>query len=269
MIIQFVDQNAEDKDNKVIKLGGKKKAELKMINAYLYSLPVSALDAVDADPNVLYVSPDRPVHKTLDYAQPTTAAAIALSNGFTGDGVGVALIDSGVNPYHPDLYSRIVYSESFGPKGTSDEFGHGSHVAGIIAGNGTMSAGSYFTRTFTGIAPKANIINLRVLDALGVGSDSAVITAIDRAIQLKKTYNIRVINLSLGRPVYESYQTDPLCLAVEKAWKAGIVVVVAAGNEGRNNSVGNDGYGTIASPGNDPYVITVGAMKTASSLSNL
>ena len=81
-------------------------------------------------------------------------------------------------------------------------------------------------------------------------------------IELKSTYNIRVINLSLGRPVYESYTTDPLCQAVEAAWKAGIVVVVAAGNEGRNNTFGTSGYGLIASPGNDPYVITVGAMRT-------
>ena len=77
--------------------------------------------------------------------------------------------------------------------------------------------------------------------------------------QFQETYNIRVINLSLGRPVFESYTVDPLCQAVEAAWKAGIVVVTAAGNSGRDNSLGTRGYGTIASPGNDPYVITVGA----------
>jgi len=86
-------------------------------------------------------------------------------------------------------------------------------------------------------------------------------SSIGEAIRMKKTYNIRVINLSLGRPVFESYKLDPVCQAVEAAWKAGIVAVVAAGNDGRNNSTGNDGYGTIESPGNDPYVFTVGAMK--------
>ena len=101
-----------------------------------------------------------------------------------------------------------------------------------------------------------------MLDANGEGSDSYVIAAIDRAIQLKSTYNIRVMNLSLGRPVYESYADDPLCQAVEAAWRAGIVVVVSAGNDGRDNSFGNDGYGTINAPGNDPYVITVGAMRS-------
>src|SRR6202007_895655 len=99
-------------------------------------------------------------------------------------------------------------------------------------------------------------------DQYGHGTDSAVINAIQTAIRLKSQYNIRVINLSLGRQVFESYTLDPLCQAVEQAWKAGIVVVVAAGNQGRNNSAGTNGYGTIAAPGNDPYVITVGAMKT-------
>ena len=111
------------------------------------------------------------------------------------------------------------------------------------------------------MAPDASIVNLRVLDANGQGSDSGLLSAIDAAIQLKRVYNIRVINLSLGRPNYESYKLDPICQAVESAWKAGIVVVSAAGNDGRDNSIGNDGYGTTESPGNDPYVITVGAMK--------
>src|SRR5581483_11130882 len=95
-----------------------------------------------------------------------------------------------------------------------------------------------------------------------------VIAAIQRAIQLQSQYNIRVINLSLGRPVFESYLDDPLCQAVQQAWNAGIVVVVAAGNDGRNNTYGNLGYGTINAPGNSPYVITVGAMNTVQTLSS-
>src|SRR5207237_4425236 len=113
---------------------------------------------------------------------------------------------------------------------------------------------------YKGIAPNAQIINLRVLDQNGVGYDSGIIAAINRAIQLKSVYNIRVLNLSLGRPVFESYTLDPLCQAVEQAWQAGIVVVTAAGNLGRDNSFGEHGYGTIQAPGNDPNVITVGAM---------
>ena len=157
----------------------------------------------------------------------------------------------------------MVYKESFLRGGnTTDEFGHGTHIAGIIAGDGDASSGDGSFFTLKGVAPGVSLINLRVLDANGQGTDSAVIAAIDRAIQLKSRYNIRVINLSLGRPVFESYTRDPLCQAVERAWKAGIVVVVAAGNQGRNNAAGTNGYGTIQSPANDPYVITVGAMKT-------
>ena len=94
-----------------------------------------------------------------------------------------------------------------------------------------------------------------------------MISAIQQAITLKSKYNIRIINLSLGRPVYESYTLDPLCKAVESAWQAGIIVVVASGNEGRNNTYGTNGYGTVMAPGNDPFVITVGAMKDMSTTS--
>ena len=155
----------------------------------------------------------------------------------------------------------MVFSESFVTgEDASDQYGHGTHVAGIVAANGAQSTGPNFTHTFKGVAPNANIVNLRVLDANGNGQESDVIAAIDEAIALKDKYNIRVINLSLGHPVYESFQLDPLCQAVEAAWKAGITVVVAAGNMGRDNSLGTEGYATINSPGNDPYVITVGAM---------
>ncbi len=101
-----------------------------------------------------------------------------------------------------------------------------------------------------------NLIDLKVLDQNGESNDAAVIAAIQEAIALKSKYNIKVINLSLGRPIFESYHLDPLCRAVEAAYHAGIVVAVAAGNLGRN------GYSTITSPGNTPEAITVGAMNT-------
>jgi serine protease AprX len=149
--------------------------------------------------------------------------------------------------------------------------GHGTHVAGIIAGNGAASTGSVYYRTFYGIARRANIINIRVLDGKGQGTVSGVAAGIQWAVDNRRTHNIRVMNLSLGHRVGESYKTDPLCLAVEKAWKAGIVVVCSAGNMGRSqdvksSSLNNEGYGTaygsIQSPGNSPFVITVGAMKS-------
>ncbi len=109
------------------------------------------------------------------------------------------------------------------------------------------------------------LIDLRALDANGAGSDSTVIAAIQQAIALKNTYNIRVINLSLGRGIPVSYTQDPLCQAVEAAWKSGIVVVVAAGNYGRLSMYGSNGFGTVTAPGNDPYVLTVGASKSGGS----
>ena len=175
------------------------------------------------------------------------------------------MIDSGIHQVS-DLQSsgasRIAYSADFVGGGTDDQYGHGTHVAGIIGGNGAYSTCPTCNVQIRGLAPNVTLVNLRVLDNNGQGSDSTVIAAIQTAVQLKDVYNIRVMNLSVGRPVVESYTQDPLCQAVEAAWQAGIVVVVSAGNDGRDNSLGTNGYGTIEAPGNDPYVITVGAMNT-------
>jgi serine protease AprX len=194
----------------------------------------------------------------------------AAQYALDGTGIGVAVIDSGISN-HPDLNdasgnSRVVYSQSFvaGDSTTADLYGHGTHVAGLVGGTGASSgrANSY-PATYGGMAPNVNLINLRVLDQNGVGTDSQVIAAIEQAIALQSTYNIRVISMSLGRPVFESYTLDPVDQAVEQAWQAGIVVVVAAGNNGRYWQT--QGYGTIGVPGNDPAVITVGATKTQNS----
>src|SRR5260221_8390837 len=278
VIVQFTTDPTEQQIGKVTGKGAALKQKLSAIRGAVFtSLPAEALAQLAQDPNVAYITPDRPVQgaTNLDYAPETVNAPWVWQQlHLDGTGVGVAVIDSGVYPVG-DLYwfnaltgaygLRIVYSQSFVPGTTdaSDYFGHGTHVAGIVASAGWMSTGGKSSHTFKGIAPNANIINLRVLDQNGAGTDSSVIAAIQTAVSLKSQYNIRVINLSLGRQVYESYSIDPLCQAVESAWKAGIVVVVAAGNQGRNDSAGTNGYGTIAAPGNDPYVITVGAMKTA------
>ncbi len=243
--------------------------QLPLLNAVVTLVDGNQLQQLANDSTVVYVSLDRPVIMLLSNAAPAINAPAAWKSGYTGSGIGVAVVDSGING-SPDLnggllnlMSRVVYSQNFvaGSSTTADQYGHGTHVAGLIAGNGKSSTGTMYFRTFKGIAPSANLVNLRVLDANGAGTDSAVIAAISQAINSKSTYNIRVMNLSLGRPVMESYRLDPLCRAVEKAWQAGIVVVVSAGNYGRYNGVNNEGYGTITSPGNDPYVITVGAMK--------
>ena len=238
------------------------------INAVRMQLPSAFIPLIANLPMVAYVSPNRRTKGTLDIATATLNANVAWNLGYNGTGIGVAVIDSGIYT-HDDLKtasgtgSRVVYSQSFiSGLDASDQYGHGTHVAGIIGSNGHDSTGAGFTRTLKGVAPNVNLINLRALDANGAGTDAEVIAAIDQAIALKGVYNIRVINLSVGRPAWESYTLDPLCQAAEAAWKAGIVVVAAAGNFGRDNSVDEHGYGTVVAPGNDPYVITVGAMNT-------
>jgi serine protease AprX len=248
------------------------KSQFHTIRAVTMRVPVSMLAELAKDPNVAYITPDRTQKMA---ANPTTeefvtaveADVAASQYGFDGTGVGVALIDSGIAA-HPDLnnasgVSRVVYSQSFvaGDSTTPDKYGHGTHVAGLIGGTGASSGtANGYAATYAGVAPNVNFINLRVLDENGSGSDSQVIAAIEEAITLQSTYNIRVINMSLGRPVFESYTLDPVDQAVEAAWKAGIVVVVAAGNSGRSAIA--DGFATIGVPANDPAVITVGATMT-------
>jgi serine protease AprX len=268
VIIQFNQIPTASHHRKVTNRGGSINRDLGNFKGGAYRIPASELAALANDPDVTHISVDHPLQGTastipIDYHTDTVNAPGAWSQGFTGAGIGVALIDSGIANVADLTAKNIVYSQDFtGLGSTVDQYGHGTHVAGILAGNGASSPSSTSFYTFKGVAPNVNIVNLRVLDENGSGTDSEVIAAIQKAIALKSTYNIRVINLSLGRPVYESYAVDPLCQAVEQAWKAGIVVVVAAGNYGRDNLAGTSGYGTITAPGNDPYVITVGAMNT-------
>lgn len=249
----------------ILGLGGVVNVVSDLLNVVVCTLPASSLEALAASPNVTYITPDRSLAARLDYTAAAVNASSAWKANLNGVGIGVAIIDSGVSPSADlavlGLVSRIVYTKDFTGGNGSDQYGHGTHVAGIVGANGMSSHCASCTRSLMGMAPSASIINLRVLDVNGQGSDSGVIAALGEAVRLKSLYNIRVINLSLGRPIYESYSLDPLCQAVEAAWKAGIVVVSAAGNDGRDNSAGNSGYGTIESPGNDPSVITVGAMK--------
>ena len=246
-------------------------AKLHMIQGAAFTIPARALADLANDPEVTFVSLDHPLKGMDDYTDSAMNVSTVWNSGYNGTGIGVAVIDSGINDNHPDLwdstemYSRVVYHQDF--TGTSvynmfgrlvyDTYGHGTHVAGIIGGNGYRSGGR-----FAGVAPRVNLIDLRVLNSNGSGSDSMVIAAIQQAIALKNTYNIKVLNLSLGRGISVGYAQDPLCQAAESAWRAGIVVVAAAGNFGRISVNGSNGYGTVAAPGNDPLVLTVGAMKT-------
>ena len=253
--------------------GGVAGRQLASAGAQVADLDNRMLADLARNPQVAWVGVDHPAFATLERTGAAIAANLARQTfHLTGKGIGVAVIDSGITAWHDDLYltrsqspraaPRVVHFKDFtaapNPRvwasdQPSDAFGHGTHVAGVIAGNGFDSSGAR-----TGVAPEANLVGLRVLDAEGHGYISDVIAAIDYAIAVKGVYNIRVINLSVASGVFESYNTDALTLAARRAVNAGIVVVAAAGNVGAGPN-GETQYGGITSPGNAPWVLTVGA----------
>lgn len=196
----------------------------------------------------------------------TIGARSAWSRGITGSGIGVALIDSGVAPEAGlDTPGKIVQGPDLSLDSQSasvahlDEFGHGTHMAGIIAGHdaGVSPADASDPSNFVGIAPNARIINVKVADAHGVADVSQVIAGIDWVVEHAHDpgLNIRVLNLSFGTASQQNYQIDPLAHAAEVAWRHGIVVVASAGNAGSQS-------GGLTDPAIDPYVLAVGAVDT-------
>lgn len=224
----------------------------------------SEILALASDSDVAYIATDDLVFASFD---PVAGAALATSPGIlevgapdawgqlgvTGRGIGVAILDSGIAP-HADLAGRIVASVDFtgGARGipvpAADPGGHGTHVAGLVAGDGTASGGGY-----TGVAPGANLVDVRVISSTGSTTISTLIAGMQWVLAHRADYNIRVVNLSAGAPVTASYGDDPLAAAVEVLVFAGITVVVSAGNAGPTPS-------SITTPGSDPFVITVGAI---------
>ncbi|MEI6725955.1 MAG: S8 family peptidase [Actinomycetes bacterium] len=190
------------------------------------------------------------------------SVASPARGGPSGSGVGVAVLDTGVTTNTDLATSRIVGWKDFVNGGTTpyDDAGHGTFIAGVIAGDGTASlplaSGGQATIQFRGVAPAANIVGIKVLDDTGAGRSSTLIAGIAWAIAHKDEYNIRVLNISIGGDPVGPASVDPVDLACEAAVRAGIVVVAAAGNEG------DFGMGGVLAPGNDPYVVTVGATDT-------
>lgn len=260
---------------RIQELGGTPQRHYRNIDQMVADVPLEAIGALAFVEGVEYISPDREVKSVASHLEVTTGANLANDiqvwadgqlSPLDGSGVTVAVLDSGIDQDHFDLRDdvkgkrRVIFSWDFTGRGSVDDvFGHGTHIAGAIAGDGSSSA--YTSKDFTGMAPGANLINFRVLDERGRGFVSSVVAAIDQAISIRTLYNIRVINLSLAAPPIDSYFNDPLCQAVARATKAGIVVVAAAGNFGMDQN-GNKVYGGITSPGISPAAITVGATNT-------
>jgi serine protease AprX len=247
-------------------------AALSLIDGAAGFANAAGINAVSLAPTVARIHHDATVGPRRSADPPVVAPPDQLSaayprvvnadqvwqQGTTGRGVTVAVLDSGVAA-DLDLVApanRILASVNFADQRlASDPGGHGTHIAGIIAGNGSRSGGE-----FVGIAPQANIVDVRVLGNTGSGRISSVIRGIEWVLAHRAAYNIRVINLSFGARANLSYRADPMATAVEIAWRRGLVVVAAAGNTG-------PGRDTVVTPGIDPYAITVGATDDRGTLS--
>ena len=255
VIIETADGSSADR--LIRSFHGKPGRQLSLLRGQVAEIPNTALDALAGRDAVRAIRLDRQVIGTMERTNAVIGATWVRENlGVDGAGVGVAIIDSGVTSWHDDLGTdRVVHFADFVDFQPlpSDEYGHGTHVAGIIAGSGFDSKGAR-----RGVAPAANLVVLKVLDGDGYGYISNVIAALDYAVEHRAQFNIRVINLSVAAGVYESYNTDPLTLAAKRAVQAGVVVVTAAGNLGRNAQKAIQ-YGGITAPGNAPWVLTVGA----------
>jgi serine protease AprX len=253
-------------------VGGSVTRELPIIAGLGVRLTAAEAQRLSGNDAVRTVSLNAAVENegTVDPAALATAynqsirAERAWAAGQTGKGVGVAVVDTGIAGDLPDFRvsqsdptSRVIASAVVNPSATraGDSFGHGTHVAGLIAGNGTnRPAGDSLYGRYAGAAPDANLIDVKVSDEQGNATVLDVIDGLQFVVDHKAEYNIRVVNLSLKSTQPESYRTDPLDAAVEAAWNSGIVVIVAAGNMG----VAPDAVSYA--PANDPYVITVGGV---------
>jgi serine protease AprX len=256
-------------ESSVVRSGGSITHDLPIINGFSARVPANDVSLISRLPGVTAVTLDRTTHVQSTPGSTNNIPSVYKSvvrgdklakAGGTGGGVTVALIDTGVTSL-PDIANSLVTVATdplgqvtapcmnmSGEPTCDDTYGHGTFMAGIIAGNGTASAGKY-----VGMAPGARVLSVKIAGATGASDVSTIIAAIQWVVSFKTQYNVRVLNLSLGTDSTQSYSVDPLDYAVERAWQSGIVVNVAASNRGPSS-------GTISDPANDPFVLTVGAI---------
>jgi serine protease AprX len=252
----------------VRRLGGQVTRALPIVAGFAATVPAAVVGDLARLPGVRAVTPDGRVRVqgtaasgTIRSVYPKVVRAdAAWQRGVTGRGVTVAVLDTGVAPNLPDLAGRLVQvtddttgqvapcKNLSGELDCNDRYGHGTFIAGLIAGNGTSSGGKW-----KGVAPEASVLSVKAAGADGSADVSNILAGIQWAVSFKDRYNIRVLNLSLGTDSTQDWTVDPLNYAVERAWAAGMTVVVAASNEG-------PAPGSITKPADDPWVITVGAI---------
>jgi serine protease AprX len=265
IVQKTAESQGQEVEAQVVALGGTVTTDLHIINAFAAEMSLQAAMQVARSRHVHWVSLDAP---TLSTACTQCIDTKNLANAYIraigadkvwnkapylqGKAIGVAVVDSGVNP-NGDLYTNMgvnrqvadVRFNSDYNQSPYDGYGHGTHVSGIIGGDGSESGGKYI-----GVAPMVNIVNVKVSNDDGSARLNDVVAGLQWILENKNTYNIRVVNISLNSSVAESYHTSPLDAAVEILWFNKIVVVASAGNKGN---------GAIYPPANDPFIITVGA----------
>jgi serine protease AprX len=281
VIVQAVPGQVRAAARSVTELGGTVGRRLGIIGGFTATVPATSLSRLDGRPGVRAVTPNRTVHlkaDTYDGANDagspwrtawSMGAANAWAAGLTGRSVDVALVDSGIAPVAGLTDAgKVVNGPDLSFDSQSDNtryldgYGHGTHLAGIIAGRDPSTTGDQRRRRdfndFIGVAPDARLVNVKVADSTGATDVSQVIAAIDWVVEHRQDngLNIRVLNLSFGTDAAQSYRDDPLAFAAEVAWRNGIVVVVAAGNE-------STGLGRLSNPAIDPFVLSVGANAAA------
>ena len=242
----------------VVGHGGTVISEFDIIGGFQAEMPIEAIRTLDFTDGAFWISLDAPMATSrrggdevdaskLATVYPFSAGAVPVwEDGVTGDGVTVAVIDSGINK-GDDFHGRISGSLNFSEaKSSKDEYGHGTWLAGIIAGEDPKGR-------YVGVAPGADLLSVKVAGADGSARVGDVILALQWVVDNKDRYNVQVINISLNSAIADSYLRDPLSAAVEEAWFQGIVVVVSAGNLGAGQ------FAVDYAPANDPFVITVGA----------
>ena len=265
-IVRFTNDAARLRGAEIVaSRGGRVRRALNDVTALTVDMDASTASELSAELGTLTISVDATVRSAgfgdgRRAARANDARRARAQFNRAGRGVSVAVIDSGVQP-HADLpLSRIRRFVDFvnGRSMPYDDFGHGTHVAGIVAGSGAASA--FLEEPYVGAAPEVDIVALKVLDSQGAGKTSDVIAALEWVARYHAAYNIRIVNLSLGHPVYEPAATDPLVQAAEALVERGIVVVASAGNLGIDPTDNVPGHGGITSPANGPRIIAVGAV---------
>jgi serine protease AprX len=257
VIVQAVPGKLAEARAAVEKAGGTTGTELPLVNGFEAKLPAGVAKLISGP--IVSITSNRSVQfEEFSYDATTTASNFARTSGATaawgagslGEGIGVAVIDTGIAGMK-DFSGRVVYGPDLSGEGTTiDSYGHGTVMAGVIGGSGADGAAS--GAAYTGVAPKATLVSVKAAGANGVTDVSTMLQAMHWVSAYKDQYNIRVLNLSWGTSSTQDPAIDPLNYAVQRLWKQGIVVVVAAGNSGPQS-------GTITKPADDPVVLTVGA----------